>query len=125
MSPTALALKLLTDAQVAEKVWVHITGTSAKVWGYDVYIFNTKANEDPQVEITYYYGSVGRTMQQLTKRKIKCGNLALARRQIEAAIKKKIHNGYRQTNNHSYFDLVTDYQADLKHSLKKLEGDNG
>ncbi len=103
--------------KVASIVWVCITGKSAKVWGYDVFTHDTKVGDDPQVDIIYYYGSVGRTMQQLTKRKIKCGNLALARRQIEVAIQKKVHSGYRQTNNYAYFNLIDDYHSDLKFML--------
>lgn len=98
---------------MAEQVWICINGKNAKVWGYDVYV-NTTDNE---VSVVWYYGSIGRTMQQLTKRERIFSTMARARITIEARIKDKEYNGYKRTGNEAFFKLVEDYQTDLKFAL--------
>jgi len=97
-------------------VWVCLRNKSAKIWGYDIYAPTAeKLEKEPTAltEVVYYWGSIGRPMQALTKINVGYSNLWSARDTVKKSIDDKERKGYMRMKNHLYFQAVDDFLDEL------------
>lgn len=96
-------------------VYVNVKGTSAKVWGCDLF----KSGETGESYVTWYWGSIGKYMHELTKKKAQFPNYAEAYDAVMDKIQEKERKGYMRCPNAGYFQLITDFRCDLEELVKE------
>jgi len=97
---------------MTQYVYVKVDADSAKVWGYNSFV--PLDGSDGPTWVTYYWGNIGRTMQQLNKSESKFRNRRDAYKHVSQKIGEKLGKGYWHIENHVYFELTENYRNALE-----------
>ena len=99
---------------MADVVFVKIGPKDAKVWGYDSYMSTGTNWKSVPVRVVYHWGSIGRTMQQLTKKEVEYSTYWNAIDTIAKKVDEKLDKGYWRVLNHVYFEKTEVYRDALE-----------
>ena len=102
---------------MTQYVYVKIDAVSAKVWGYDSFV--PLNDSDGPTKIIYYWGNVGRTMNQLQRVESKFSNRQDAYNHVSKKVGDKLSSGYWRMDNHVYFELTEKYREALERHREK------
>lgn len=106
---------------MASVVWVCINANQAKVWGYD--IFGSVNPQIDETEVIYYWGSLGRTMQQLTQKRINYNNYWDAYDAVSDKMDEKERKGYIRVPNGAFFEVTSNYHERLQELADELKNE--
>jgi hypothetical protein len=94
-------------------VWICKNGKSAKLWGYTSFVNNTT----DAWSIQYYYGSIGRPMQNLNVTEKIYPNQWAAQDDITEKIEDKERKGYEKISAYRYWELTECYLNMLQEEI--------
>jgi hypothetical protein len=94
-------------------IFVNTTGRSAKVWGYDLFVPNEHAKPGALHTIIWWWGTIGKRMNELTKKEIKYDSYWAAHDAIKDKIDEKLRNGYFQIERYQYQQILDTFREEL------------